>query len=1176
MPNFVHLHLHSEYSLLDGACRMEEIPQRAAECGHSAVAITDHGVMYGAVAFYRACQKYGIKPIIGCEVYVASKSRHSKSAGEDNKSEHLVLLCQNEIGYRNLIYMVSAGFTEGFFSKPRIDMELLREHSEGLIALSACLAGRIPRLILGGDYDGAVAYAKELSSVFGKDNFYIELQNHGMEEQKQLLPLLVRLAKECDLPMVATNDCHYLRREDAETQAILMCIQMNTVITDGRPLGFKTDEFYYKTTEEMQALFGEYEGALENTVKIAERCQFDFDFSKLYLPKFSCPGGESAEEHLAHLAMQGLEKHIESGKILLQRHTREEYEERLRYELSVINKMGYADYFLIVQDYVNFARDHKIPTGPGRGSGAGSLVAFSVGITDIDPIPFDLLFERFLNPERVSMPDIDMDFCYERRDEVISYVNSRYGSDHVSQIITFGTLAAKAAIRDTGRAMGLSYADTDVVARAVPKEPDITIADCLKREEFRKLYEGSEQTRKLIDTASRLEGMPRNVSVHAAGVVITDRPLTDYVPLAQSNGITITQYDMNTIADLGFLKFDFLALRNLTVIRDAEMQVREKEPGFDIEKIPLDDAEVFRMIASGNTSGVFQLESGGMKQMLINLEPDCLEDIIAAISLYRPGPMDSIPTYIANKKNKDNISYLTPLLEPILKSTYGCIVYQEQVMEIFRSVAGFSFGHADVVRRAMAKKHADELEAERENFLEGAVKNGVSRENAVKLFDSMADFAKYAFNKSHAAAYSVISYRIAYLKRHYPHEYMSALLGSVLGNMGKVAEYIADCSKMSIRVLPPDINHSTTHFHVDGKDIRFGLLALKNVGKLFAEQIVKERKSEPFASFEDFVSRMSHYDINKRQVETLIKAGTFDSLGVYRSQLLASYEKILESANESGRGNLEGQLDMFSVAPQGVIDKPSFEYPNIPEFSPRQLLMLEKECSGMSFSGHLLEGYSKHIASLSCTAISNFNDVDKQSQYAEKSRVMCAGMIGAVSFKNTRNNERMAFFVLEDKFSSVECITFPKVYEKISSLIRTDAAVAVAGTLSFRDEEVKILVNDIRELVENEAFREVATSPKPLETPTRTVEKRTPPTPEKKTPLMLHEGGKLFIRVPSLGSELSKKAKNLIELFEGSTQVVFYDMEKETYSSYSARFDLTPFTFEEMKALLGVENVIYH
>lgn len=1175
MSDFVHLHLHSEYSLLDGTCRIEEIPKRAAECGHSAVAITDHGVMYGAVAFYRACQKHGIKPIIGCEVYVAAKSRHGKSPDEDNKSEHLVLLCKNKIGYQNLIYLVSAGFTEGFYSKPRIDMALLREHSDGLIALSACLAGRIPRLLLAGDYEGAASYAKEMESVFGKDGFYIELQNHGLEEQRQILPLLARLSRETGISMVATNDCHYLRREDAQTQAILMCIQTNSVITNGRPIGFETDEFYYKTTDEMEILFGQYEGAIENTVKIAAMCDFAFDFDKLYLPKFPCPEGKSATVYLEMLAKAGLEAHIASGKILLGKHTKEEYEKRLDYELSVIDQMGYADYFLIVQDYVNFARSRSIPVGPGRGSGAGSLVAFSVGITDIDPIHFELLFERFLNPERISMPDIDMDFCYARRDEVIAYVNERYGADHVSQIITFGTLAAKAAIRDTGRAMGMSYADTDVVARAVPKELDITLDDCMKRAEFKELYEESEQTRKLIDMARKLEGMPRNVSVHAAGIVITDRPLTDHVPLSQSNGITITQYDMNTIADIGLLKFDFLALRNLTVIRDAELQVKETLPSFDIEKIPLDDKDVFRMIASGNTSGIFQLESAGMRQMLMNLEPDCLEDIIAAISLYRPGPMDAIPTYIANKKNREGIQYLTPLLEPILKSTYGCIVYQEQVMEIFRRVAGYSFGHADLVRRAMAKKHADELEAERDGFLEGAVKNGVSRENAEKLFDSMADFAKYAFNKSHAAAYSVISYRIAYLKRHYPREYMAALLGSVLGNMGKVSEYIADCGKMAIGVLPPDINHSNTYFHVDGKNIRFGLLALKNVGKQFAEQIVRERKISPFSSFEDFVSRMSHYDLNKRQVETLIKAGTFDSLGVYRSQLLASYEKIMENAGEVGRGNLEGQLDMFSVAPEGVIEKPSFEYPSIPEFSVRQLLMLEKECSGMSFSGHLLDGYSKHIAALPHTELVDLRDAEQSAHYPDKHRVTCLGMIGNVTLKNTRNDERMAFFTLEDKFSSIECIVFPKVYERFSELIRVDSAVVIVGTISDRDDDVKILVNSVRDLIEDASYQP---SSKAAPHNDAVVQKdgSKPISLRKELPFSLHQGGTLFVRVPSLESFESEKIKNLISIFEGSTKVVFFDTNTGKYSSYSIGFDLTPFTFEEIKAILGEDNVIYH
>lgn len=1168
MGDFVHLHLHSEYSLLDGACRISEIPKRAAECGHKAVALTDHGVMYGAVAFFRACKENGVKPILGCEVYVAAKSHLGKSADAENKSDHLVLLCKDEVGYRNLIYLVSVGFTAGFYSKPRIDMALLREHSEGLIALSACLAGRIPRLLLAGDYAGALAYAREMKELFGKDNFYIELQNHGLEEQRRLLPLLVQLAKECELPLVATNDCHYLRREDAQTQAILLCIQTNSVITDGRPIGFETDEFYYKNTEEMQALFGAYEGAIENTCKIAEMCNFEFCFDKHYLPKFPCPDGTSAKWLLEKLAREGFEKHIEAGKIGFEKHSREEYEDRLTYELSVIDKMGYDDYFLIVQDYVNYARGHGIPVGPGRGSGAGSLVAFSVGITDVDPLRFDLLFERFLNPERVSMPDIDVDFCYVRRDEVIAYVIERYGNDHVSQIATFGTLAAKAAIRDVGRAMGMSYAETDAVARTVPKEPDITLSDCMKRSAFREIYESSDGVRRLIDTAIKLEGMPRNVSIHAAGIVITDLPLTAHVPLAQSGGVTITQYDMTTIAELGLLKFDFLALRNLTVIHEAEMQVRENEPDFDIEKIPLDDSTVFSMIAAGNTSGVFQLESGGMRQMLVNLAPDCFEDIIAAISLYRPGPMDSIPTYIENKKDKSKIHYVTPLLEPILAPTYGCIVYQEQVMEIFRNVAGYSFGHADVVRRAMAKKHADELEAERVGFLEGAMKNHISREDAEKLFDSMADFASYAFNKSHAAAYAVISYRIAYLKKHYPREYMSALLGSVQGNMGKVAEYIAECGKMSIGVLPPDINKSEILFHVDGNNIRFGLLALKNIGRQFAEQILRERRERPFASFDDFVSRMSHFDMNKRQVETLIKAGTFDSLGIYRSRLLASCDKVIETANEAGRGNLEGQLDMFSMVPADFYQKPAFAYPDIPEFSPRELLMLEKECSGMYFSGHLLDGYSKHIASLSVTSLADLTDPEKQEMFPEKKRVTIAGIISNVTLKTTKNDEKMAFFTLEDKFSSVECIEFSKTYTSYGHFTHVDSAVAVTGTVSARDDDLRILVNLMQELIENGSYHERA-----VVMPSKQAESTTV---SSKNKLVLHPGGKLYLRVPSMKDILAQKAVNLVEIFEGTTQVIFYDAERASYAAFRSRMDLTPFTFSELQILLGEENVIYH
>ena len=1156
MSDFVHLHLHSEYSLLDGACRITDIPKMAAECEHKAVAITDHGVMYGAVAFYRACRENNIKPIIGCEVYVARKSMLSKANETDNPTDHLVLLCKNEAGYKNLIAMVSRGFTDGFYSKPRVDMDLLAAHSEGLIALSACLAGGIPRMLLAGEYEAACKYAKEMAAIFGKDCFYIELQDHGVEEQKQVLPLLLKLSKECDLPLVATNDCHYLRKKDARTQAILMCIQTNNVITNGRPVGFETDEFYYKNTDEMKALFGTYENALENTVKIADMCNFDFEFDNVFLPKFNCPDGGSSGAHLEELTRVGFERRINDGKIVFDAHSKEEYENRIAYELSVIDKMGYSDYFLIVQDYVNFAKNNGIAVGPGRGSGAGSLVAFSVGITDVDPIRFDLLFERFLNPERVSMPDIDIDFCYVRRDEVIKYVIEKYGDEHVSQIITFGTLAAKAAIRDVGRALGMPYSDVDAVAKLIPKELDITIADALKNPQLRELYDSDDQIHELVYTAMMLEGMPRNVSIHAAGVVITDKPLFDHVPLAKSNDVVITQFDMNTIADLGLLKFDFLALRNLTVIQEAEMQVRERFTDFDIEKIPLDDQKTFEVISSGNTSGIFQLESGGMRQMLMGLKPDCLEDIIAAISLYRPGPMDSIPKYIENKNNRNKIVYSTRLLEPILKSTYGCIVYQEQVMEIFRNIAGYTFGHADVVRRAMAKKHAEEIEAEREGFVEGAVRNGVSKEVAVALFEDMADFAKYAFNKSHAAAYSIVSYRIAYLKTHYPREYMSALLTSVLGNMGKVGEYIAECGKMGIKVLPPDINCSDTYFHVDGNNIRFGLLALKNIGKLFAQQIIRERRTRRYSSFDDFVGRMGGRELNKRQVETLIKAGAFDSLGIARRRIMAVYEKIVDGVNQQGRSNLEGQLDMFSSAPEAAGNL-KYEYPDMPEYSPRELLNFEKEVSGMYFSGHILDGYSKNVSDVNHTAISLLTDTESEDIPSDGTRVTVCGIINEVISKNTKNGDRMAFVTVEDTTGTIECIVFPKVYEKVSHMLRMDNCIALNGNISSRDDEIKILVSGIYELVENSNY-----------IPKAEVEIKSQSAKEAKT-------RKLFLRLPTIECEISKKAQNLLEIFEGGTEAMFYAADTKSYSRFNGRVEVSEFLIKELKTLLGDENVVF-
>ena len=1162
MGEFVHLHLHSEYSLLDGACRISEIPKRAKECGQDAVAITDHGVMYGAVAFYKECVKEGIKPIIGCEVYVAHGSRFEKTGGSDGYADHLVLLCENEKGYRNLCEMVSLGFTEGFYNKPRVDEELLRKYSDGLIALSACLGGRIPKLLAKGDFEGAKETALRYAELFGENNFYIEIQNHDLPEQKTMLPMLVSLAKECGLPPVATNDCHYLRRRDAQTQAVLMCIQTNTTVDAGRPMAFATDEFYMKDSNEMAMIFNAYPEAIANTVRIAERCHVEFDFEKTYLPKFPCPAGETAENHLRRLAFEGFQRRVKSGLIAFDHHTREQYMERMEYELSVIVKMGYEDYFLIVQDYVSFARSKEIPVGPGRGSGAGSLVAYSLGITDVDPLQFDLLFERFLNPERVSMPDIDMDFCYNRRDEVIDYVCRKYGKDHVSQIITFGTLVARASIRDVGRALGMAYSDVDVVARAVPQELNITISMALKMPDLKRLYEGSEQVRTLVDTAMALEGMPRNVSIHAAGVVITDRPVSDYVPLATSNGTVVTQFDMDTVAALGLLKFDFLALRYLTILHDAEMQIRESEPDFRLDNLPLDDRETFALISSGKTGGVFQLESGGMRQMLMSLMPERIDDIIAAIALYRPGPMDSIPKFVECRHHPEKVTYATPQLEPILRSTYGCVVYQEQVMQIFREIAGYTFGHADIVRRAMSKKKASVLLAERETFVSGALERGIDKAVAEQLFSDMESFANYAFNKSHAAAYAVISYRTAYLKQHYPKEYLSALLTSVLGNQSKVAEYISECASRGICVLPPDINESRMYFAVSGKDIRFGLLAIRNVGKQFLAQILNERRSAPFASFEDFINRMGGGDLNKRMVESLIKAGAFDRLGVYRSRLLAVYERLIDQAAEKGRNNLAGQLDMFSMPGPVVAESSYFSYPELPELTVREKLMMEREATGMFFSGQLLDSYSRHLATISTVPVASF--AGEESDAEDRKPVTVAGMITSVTVKNTKNGDRMAFFSLEDQMGEVECVVFAKKFEHTAHLIRSDLAVCVSGNLSVREEEKpKILVNQMEELVENSAFREP-----PKTTAEQTVQVSRKPETVRSAPK------RLFLRLPDREDLLWKKARNLIEIFEGGFPVAFYDAAEKQYDFQMPSVELSAYLLGELRALLGEENVI--
>ncbi len=1211
MGEFVHLHLHSEYSLLDGASRISEIPKRVKECGQDAVAITDHGNLYGAIAFYNACKKEGVKPIIGCEVYVAPSSRFNKSSGGDTYY-HLVLLCKNEMGYKNLIYLVSKGFSEGFYIKPRIDEELLFSHCEGLIALSACVSGKIPRLLLRGDYERARETAVKYSKAFGEGNYYIELQDHKDTDSAQLMPLLVKLAEETGIPMVATNDCHYLRRSDARAQRILMCIQTNSTVDDPNSFGFSSDDFYLKTTEEMRMIYGKYNGAIANTVKIAEMCDLDFKFDERYLPKFPCPDGYTAEEYLDRLTDIGRERRISLGELIykdIDGRREQDYDARIKYELSIIKSMGFADYFLIVQDYINFAKKSDIPVGPGRGSGAGSLVAYMLGITDIDSIKFDLLFERFLNPERISMPDIDVDFCYDRRDEVINYVTEKYGRDHVSQIITFGTLAAKAALRDCGRAMGMSYSEVDEVAKAVPREPGITLADALNSQKFKALYDNSDKIKGLVDTAMMLEGMPRNISVHAAGIVITDAPVYTYVPMATSNGTTVTQYDMDMIAKLGLLKFDFLALRNLTIINDASLQIKEQIPDFDIKKIPLDDKKTFDMISKGSTLGIFQLESAGMRQTLMNLKPEDLDDIIAAIALFRPGPMDSIPRFIANKHDQTNIEYDIPELEPILNTTYGCTVYQEQVMEIFRRVAGYTFGHADIVRRAMSKKKADVLEAEREAFITGAKRNGIDEQKATKLFDDMSSFANYAFNKSHAAAYAVISYRCAYLKAHYTGEYMAALLTSVLNDRTKAGEYIAECQKLGISVLPPDINNSRVLFGTD-KDgnIRYGLLALKNVGKQLIDAIVLERNENgDFVTFEGFISRMSHRtDLNKRQVEALIKVGAFDKLGVYRSRLLRSFEEMIDAKQTHTKDNPSGQLDIFSVITELSTNAAhSFSYPDIPDCTIKEKLLLEKDAAGMYFSGHMLDNFSDNLSDLDASPISEYIPIvgDEDSfDHADREKLSIAGMISSVSVKKTKNGDKMAFLTLEDKYAEIECITFPKVFQEVSYDIIIDSAVYVEGTLSIKDDErPKVIVNSVTPLVENAKYvrgqnnavtssHNIA-SAKSSENNSSQREERlnmymslydasslrtSEPTPKPDKPNSINNTpSKIYIRVPNMKCDIFDKVKNLIDIFnEGTTRTIFYDISTGKYSEYCERLYYSEFAVSKICEIVGKENVV--
>lgn len=1075
---WVSLHTHTEYSLLDGSARIPDLIKRAKELGMNSIAITDHGVMYGCVEFYKQAKEQGIKPIIGCEVYVAGHSMYEKQGRQDKDIYHLVLIVKNEKGYKNLMKIVTQASIDGFYYKPRTDHDFLKEHSEGLIALSACLGGEIPSSILENNMEKARKTALFYKEIF-RDGFYLELQDHGIKEQLMVNEELIKMSRELNIPLVATNDVHYIKKEDSKAHDVLLCIQTGKTLNDESRMRFPTDEFYLKSPEEMFELFSYIPEALENTVSIANECNFDYEFHKSKLPEFPLPPNTDHFEYLKDLCYKGLKERYSdiTHKIT----------ERLEYELGIIRDMGYVDYFLIVWDFIRFARENSIMTGPGRGSAAGSIVAYTLRITKIDPIKYNLIFERFLNPERVSMPDIDSDFCYERRGEVIDYVVKKYGKDNVSQIITFGTMAARLCIRDVGRAMNYSYAEVDKIAKMIPSAPNITIDKAMEvNQDLKDIYDSDERVKALIDVAKSLEGLPRHTSTHAAGVVIASKPLVEFVPLQKNEDMIVTQFTMNNLEELGLLKMDFLGLRTLTVMRDAvEMVKYNRGKEIDLDKIDFSDKEVYKMIGEGRTVGVFQLESSGMTSFMKELKPDNLEDIIAGISLYRPGPMSEIPRYIENKKNPQNIRYDPPELESILNVTYGCMVYQEQVMQIVRDLAGYSMGRSDLVRRAMAKKKHKVMEEERKNFIygiadekgnavvPGCVRNGINPESADRIFDIMMDFASYAFNKSHAAAYAVIGFQTAYLMHYYPTEYIAAMLNSVMGSSDKVAFYIRFAEDMGIKVLPPDINESFTKFTVKGNIIRFGLAAVKNAGVNALESIIKCRNEKgKFTDLADFCSKVDTSCVNKRIVESLIKAGAFDCFKVYRSRMLAVYEKILDGVSNDRKKNITGQISLFTDLKRGdnYID---VEYPKIDEFEKKYILAMEKEMTGLYLSGHPLDEYKEALNIQTNTKISDITTdelLEEQSYDAplkvkDGDNVIIGGIITGVNKKITKSNAMMAFITVEDLYGSIEVIVFPKTFEKYKSLINEDNIVVINGRVSIREEEQpKVLCESIKNL----------------------------------------------------------------------------------------------------------------
>lgn len=1150
---FCHLHTHTEYSLLDGEASIKKLVARVKELGMDSCAITDHGSMYGVVDFYREAKSQGIHPVIGCEVYMAPRSRFDKVHDIDNKTSHLILLAENQRGYKNLIKLVSAGYIDGFYYKPRIDFEMLKEHSEGIIALSACIAGEVPKALLRGDYDEAKKIALKYAEVLGKDNYFLEIQDHGLSEQKRIIPDMLRLSEETGIGLVATNDIHYLKKEDAKYQDVLMCIQMEKKVDDPDRMKFETEEFYIKSPEEMTSLFEYVPQAIENTEKIAKRCNVDFDFGTRHLPAYAVPDGKDAFEYLRELCQSGLEKRYSPVS--------DELQKRLDYELGVIKSMGFVDYFLIVWDFIHFAKNNGVMVGPGRGSAAGSIVAYSLGITTVDPIKYGLIFERFLNPERVSMPDIDIDFAPNGRQKIIDYVVEKYGEGQVAQIITFGTMKAKLAIRDVGRALDIPYAEVDKVAKLVPFDLKMTISKALDiSTELHALYENDPQIKELLDTSMALEGLPRHASTHAAGVVITSEPIVNYVPLQlNSENFITTQFTKDTVENLGLLKMDFLGLRNLTVIENAVKIIkRTRGIALNMDEIDYDCKEVYELISSGNTDGVFQLESAGMQSFMQELKPDTLEDVIAGIALYRPGPMEQIPRYIKSKKNPQTIQYKHPLLKNILDVTYGCMVYQEQVLEIVRTLAGYSLGKADSMRRVISKKKADQMVIERKNFIYGSddgdipgcIKNGIDEQTAISIFDEINDFANYAFNKSHAAAYAFVTYQTAYLKTFYPVEYMASLISSI-DDLDKINHYIANCKEMGIDRLPPDVNKSEDTFTVENNSIRFGLSAVKNVGRAMILNLVNERKNNgKFKTFSDFIDRMAGQDMNKRALEGLISCGAFDSMGVKRSQLLAVYEKALDGTARAARDNVAGQMSLFDT----IEEQSEMQFPNIDELDKKTMLKMEKQSTGLYFSGHPMEEYTDKIKKLTKYNISDVltsvhKDEDGNYHAVEGGlkdgdmMIICAA-IASRKNKTTRSNAQMAFLNVEDVYGSVECIVFPKVLNEFSPLLQEDNLVAIACRLSIREDEApKILMQSVQLL--DEAL------------------------------MAKKEPKRLYIQLETRNDENLKNVEKYLSPYQGDMEVRLFFKDTRKMSSVPRRlwFNGTENAIYDLKNIFGEDNV---